>query len=698
MATRMGQELADQLASAINAAVSQADGNIIQAQDAITEAILAAGTKVIDYEQSIFRAKEGRQQAREVRGAELADLEKNRKESYEFKKDAMRRGRKILHIATALKALTALGGEALKYWANPPKKVAETKKPGDYVQDQPTVSEDILGKEPLGFTSEERSRYTTAPSFQEYFPPEQAPDTPRTPMVDQGSSAPWTSMVDQGSSAPWTSMVDQGSPTTAIVEDHKSPSKKPPEYPPDLLLGESSEARNSFYSENRKEYEENLNSFLATYYPDAFMGLQRAKEKLRKDSLYSEAGPEASTTPSPVEVPEAVPSPASSWTSMVDQAPWTSMVNQAPKAAPTPAPVEAPRAPPTPTPVSSWASMVDQAPWTSMVNQAPPSSPPSTAAQGLDAGKQLPPTSEAVAPKAAPAGSALAQEALEQHRALKNAEALIPKAAPTPAPVEVPEILPSTDPLMEESLKQQRALDDAIKASLPPSPVAKEALAQKKDPATEKPIDSPEFSLSLKEDPGESVDSWAKEGAKEIPFDPMDLVPFETREGTPALLPRKFAERLKRFFAFAAEHGITLTLGGQDSGARDSAAFARLYAKGLKPSREGYHSHKKDHRAVDIEVGGSFNSDEYKFIKEHGVDWGILPGHTRPDQASSESPFKNYRKPWHHIFSVDIPADSPFAPGSDYWKYKSRKNVFEREKNRSATDDELWKLLDLGGS
>ena len=686
MATRMGQELADQLASAINAAVSQADGNIIQAQDAITEAILAAGTKVIDYEQSIFRAKEGRQQAREVRGAELADLEKNRKESYEFKKDAMRRGRKILHIATALKALTALGGEALKYWANPPKKVAETKKPGDYVQDQPTVSEDILGKEPLGFTSEERSRYTTAPSFQEYFPPEQAPDTPRTPMVDQGSSAPWTSMVDQGS------------PTTAIVEDHKSPSKKPPEYPPDLLLGESSEARNSFYSENRKEYEENLNSFLATYYPDAFMGLQRAKEKLRKDSLYSEAGPEASTTPSPVEVPEAVPSPASSWTSMVDQAPWTSMVNQAPKAAPTPAPVEAPRAPPTPTPVSSWASMVDQAPWTSMVNQAPPSSPPSTAAQGLDAGKQLPPTSEAVAPKAAPAGSALAQEALEQHRALKNAEALIPKAAPTPAPVEVPEILPSTDPLMEESLKQQRALDDAIKASLPPSPVAKEALAQKKDPATEKPIDSPEFSLSLKEDPGESVDSWAKEGAKEIPFDPMDLVPFETREGTPALLPRKFAERLKRFFAFAAEHGITLTLGGQDSGARDSAAFARLYAKGLKPSREGYHSHKKDHRAVDIEVGGSFNSDEYKFIKEHGVDWGILPGHTRPDQASSESPFKNYRKPWHHIFSVDIPADSPFAPGSDYWKYKSRKNALEREKNRSATDDELWKLLDLGGS
>ena len=645
MATRMGQELADQLASAINAAVSQADGNIIQAQDAITEAILAAGTKVIDYEQSIFRAKEGRQQAREVRGAELADLEKNRKESYEFKKDAMRRGRKILHIATTLKALTALGGEALKYWANPPKKVTETKKPGNYVQDQPTVSEDILGKEPLGFTPEERSRYTTAPSFQEYFPPEQAPDTPRTPMVDQGSSAPWTSMVDQGS------------PTTATVEDYKYPSKKPPEYPPDPLLGESSEARNSFYSENRKEYEEKRNSFLATYYPDAFMGLKRAEEKLRKDSLYSEAGPEASTTPSPVEVPEAVPSPASSWTSMVDQAPWTSMVNQ-----------------------------------------APPSSPPSTAAQGLDAGKQLPPTPEVVAPKAAPAGSALAQEALEQQRALKNAEALIPKAAPTPAPVEVPETLPSTDPLMEESLKQQRALDDAIKASLPPSPVAKEALAQKKDPATEKPIDSPEFSLSLKEDPGESVDSWAKEGAKEILFDPMDLVPFETRKGTPALLPRKFAERLKRFFAFAAEHGITLTLGGQDSGARDSAAFDRLEAKRLNPSREGYHSHKKGHRAVDIEVGGSFNSDEYKFIKEHGPAWGILPGHTRPDQASSESPFKNYRKPWHHIFSVDIPADSPFAPGSDYWKYKSRKNVLEREKNRSATDDELWKLLDLGGS
>jgi len=681
MATRMGQELADQLASAINAAVSQADGNIIQAQDAITEAILAAGTKVIDYEQSIFRAKEGRQQAREVRGAELADLEKNRKESYEFKKDAMRRGRKILHIATALKAFTALGGEALKYWANPPKKVAETKKPGDYVQDQPTVSEDILGKEPLGFTPEERSRYTTAPSFQEYSPTEsstaaqgldagkqlqdrQRPEEdlgvvpiPDPPPFPKGDMAPIQRRQDPGHFAPWSDptkasnlethrrllkvgeeegLREQAAQEAATRAYEQLPPEEKERLAPLLKQGvkeqideQREKGEQGYFGLKTRSFIRDLPEHLQT----AYMGAPNEEEASRLD-------------------PERIgPAGMTSAYSRDDVARQAMMASSTPE-------VVAPKTAPTPAPVSRWASMVDQAPWTSMVNQAPPSSPPSTAAQGLDAGKQLPPTSEAVAPKAAPAGSALAQEELEQ----------------------------------------QRALDDAIKASLPPSPVAKEALAQKKDPATEKPIDSPEFSLSLKEDPGESVDSWAKEGVKEILFDPMDLVPFETRKGTPALLPRKFAERLKRFFAFAAEHGITLTLGGQDSGARDSAAFDRLDAKGLNPSREGYHSHKKDHRAVDIEVGGSFNSDEYKFIKEHGPAWGILPGHTRPDQASSESPFKNYRKPWHHIFSVDIPADSPFAPGSDYWKYKSRKNVLEREKNRSATDDELWKLLDLGGS
>jgi len=136
-----------------------------------------------------------------------------------------------------------------------------------------------------------------------------------------------------------------------------------------------------------------------------------------------------------------------------------------------------------------------------------------------------------------------------------------------------------------------------------------------------------------------------------------ELVPIPTKDGKEAYLPKEKADRWIRFKRWAKKinPALNFEVTGHRSGARTAEMTAELRAEGKEPSDHGLHTEHGGYRGLDIALGG-FDTPEYKFMREYGKLWGIVPGHTQPGEPGT---YKGY---WHWVFEDEIPSEAFRAP------------------------------------
>ena len=110
---------AEKLAGMLNSAIDKADGNIIVANNLVRDAFTHIGLEsILKGEAESRRAGTRKDQAALDRFSEESFSE-NRKEKKDLEIKSFKEGKKIAAIAAGINALTAVGMQALNYFANP---------------------------------------------------------------------------------------------------------------------------------------------------------------------------------------------------------------------------------------------------------------------------------------------------------------------------------------------------------------------------------------------------------------------------------------------------------------------------------------------------------------------------------------------------------------------------------------------------